>query len=251
LRADAAAPAAPVGAHARARARNHVATMCTAVSRSTFDLPVFKNLIDIPCCSGSTSTLRRRAWRARYSFDIQHCRTGAGHLGTGDQQVCSHLAPGSTRKQHALSRKPSLAPSIATESTLVARAGVYRSARLWARWNRAALPSRVFPLKLGCRARKRVVWSSGRKRLRVGCPRPLLALRSLWGGLGTVPGPSLGGRRPRVGGALRRQGRRSSRGRLSRAYPPWAASPRSSAWRGGGVKIGNIYGTVFFRLRIV
>jgi hypothetical protein len=82
---------------------------------------------------------------------------------------------------------PSLAPSIATESTLIARAGVYRSARLWARWNRAALPPRVLPLKLGCPARKRVVWASGRKRLRVGCPRPLLALRSLWGGLGTRP----------------------------------------------------------------
>jgi len=91
----------------------------------------------------------------------------------------------------------SLAQSRATESTLIARAGVYRSARLWARWNRAALPLRVFPLKLGYPARKRVVWASGRKRLRVGCPRRLVALRSLWGGLGTAPGPSLGGRRPR------------------------------------------------------
>ena len=54
-----------------------------------------------------------------------------------------------------------------------------------------------------------------------------------------------------LGGALRRRRRRSSRGRLFRAYPPWAASPRSSAWRGGGVKIGKVYGTVFFRLRIV
>ena len=54
-----------------------------------------------------------------------------------------------------------------------------------------------------------------------------------------------------LGGALRRQGRRSSRARLLRAYPPSAASPKSSAWRGGGVKIGKVYGTVFFRLRIV
>ena len=170
--------------------------MCTAVSRSTIDTPCSGNLIDIPCCRGWTSRLRRALGGAKYSFDIQHCRTGAGHLGTGDQQVCSHLAPGSTRNPHALSRKPSLAPSIATESTLIARAGVYRSARLWARWNRAALPPRVIQLKLGCRARKRVVWSPGHKRLRIRCPRPLLALRSLWGGLGTVPGPSLGGRRP-------------------------------------------------------
>jgi hypothetical protein len=66
-------------------------------------------------------------------------------------------------------RRHSLAPSIATESTLIARAGVYRSARLWARWNRAALPPRVLPLGLGCPARKRVVWASGRKRHRVGC----------------------------------------------------------------------------------
>jgi hypothetical protein len=40
-----------------------------------------------------------------------------------------------------------------------------------------------------------------------------------------------------LGGALRHQGRRSSRGRLFRAYPPWAASPRSSAWRGGATQI--------------
>ena len=193
MRADAAAPAAPVGAHARARARIHEHRR----EPLYIDTPVFLHLIDIPCCSGSTSTLRRGLGGARYSFDIQHCRTGAGHLGTGDQQVCSHLAPGSTRNSHALSRKPSLAQSIATESTLIARAGVYRSARLWARWNRAALPPRVVPLKLGYPARRRVVWSSGRERLRVACPRPLLALRSLWGGLGTVPGPSLGGRRPR------------------------------------------------------
>ena len=48
---------ARVGAHARARVR---ATMCTAVSRSTFDWPCFVNLIDSPCCPGSTSTLPRR-----------------------------------------------------------------------------------------------------------------------------------------------------------------------------------------------
>ena len=102
------------------------------------------------------------------------------------------------RQSHTFAGRPTLATSpIATESTLIARAGVYRSARLWARWNRAALPPRVVPLKLGYPARRRVVWSSGRERLRVACPRPLLALRSLWGGLGTVPGPSLGGRRPR------------------------------------------------------
>ena len=124
-------------------------------------------------------------------------RFGRARLGTGGRQVRSHPAPGLTQTAKAQVKQYSLAQSIATESTLIARAGVYRSARLWARWNRAALAPRVVPLKLGCRARRRVVWSSGRERLRVRCPRPLLALRSLWGGLGTVPGPSLGGRRPR------------------------------------------------------
>ena len=125
-------------------------------------------------------------------------RFGRARLGTGRQQVRSHPASGLSQLQKALGQLQSLdAPSIATESTLIARAGVYRSARLWARWNRAALPPRVLPLGLGCPARKRVVWASGRKRRRVGLPRPLVALRSLWGGLGTVTGPSLGGRRPR------------------------------------------------------
>jgi len=122
-------------------------------------------------------------------------RFGRARLGTGRQQVRSHPASGLSQLQKALGQLQSLdAPSIATESTLIARAGVYRSARLWARWNRAALPPRVLPLGLGCPARKRVVWASGRKRRRVAwLPRPLLALRSLWGGLGTVPGPSLCG----------------------------------------------------------
>ena len=223
MRADAAAPAAPVGAHARARARIHEHRR----EPLYIDTPCSGHLIDIPCCSGSTSTLRRALGGARSSFDIQHCRTGAGHLGTGDQQVCSHLARGSTRNPHALSRKPSRAPSIATESTLIARAGVYRSARLWARWNRAALPPRVVPLKLGCRARKRVVWSSGHKRLRIRCQGHCWPSGRSGAGWGRSQGlPWVGGG---LGGALRRQGRRSSRGRLFRAYPPWAASPKSSA----------------------
>jgi len=227
LRADAAAPAAPVGAHARARARIHEHP--TAVSRSTFDTPCFLHLIDIPCCPGSTSMLRRRAWRARYSFDLARMRFGRARLGTGGRQVRSHPAPGLTQTAKAQVKQYSLAQSRATESTRIARAGVYRSARLWARWNRAALPPRVLPLKLGCPARKRVVWSSGRKRLRYGCQGHCwpsqVALGRAGDGPRAFPAWVGGG----LGGALRRQGRRSSRGRLFRAYPPWAASPKSSA----------------------
>ena len=163
MRADAAAPAAPVGAHARARARIHEHRR----EPLYIDTPCSGNLIDIPCCSGSTSTLRRALGRARFSFDLARCSTGAARLGIGRQQVRSH--PASGLSQRAQVKASSLAPSIATESTLVARAGVYRSARLWARWNRAALSPRVVQLKLGCRARKRVVWSSGHKRLRIRC----------------------------------------------------------------------------------
>jgi len=154
------------------------------------------------------------------------------------------------RQSHTFAGRPTLATSpIATESTRIARAGVYRSARLWARWNRAALAPRVVPLKLGYPARRRVVWSSGRERLRVGSQGHCWPSGRSGAGWGRSQGlPWVGGG---LGGALRRQRRRSSRGRLFRAYPPWAASPRSSAWRGGGVKIGKVYGTVFFRLRIV
>ena len=72
-----------------------------------------------------------------------------------------------------------------------------------------------------------------------------MALRSLWGGLGTVPGPSLGGRRPRWRSAAPGEAIFARTTTLFRAYPPWAASPlpRSSAWRGGAVK------SVTFRLR--
>ena len=171
--------------------------MSTAVSRSTFDLPVFLHLIDIPCCSGSTSTLRRALGGATPEKQLRRRPTGLRPQDAGCQQVCSHRPSDLILPAHVCWWTPQPRPSIATESTLIARAGVYRSARLWARWNRAALPPRVVPLKLGYPARRRVVWSSGRERLRVACPRPLLALRSLWGGLGTVPGPSLGGRRPR------------------------------------------------------
>ena len=86
------------------------------------------------------------AWRAIFLFDLARCSNGAARLGTDSRQVCSHLAPGSTRNSHALSRKPSLAPSIVFQSTLIARSGVCRSARVWARRNRAAPPPRRVPL---------------------------------------------------------------------------------------------------------
>jgi hypothetical protein len=72
---------------------------------------------------------------------------------------------------------------------------------------------------------------SGRKRRRVGCQGhwwPSGRSGAVWGRSQGLPWVEGG-----LGGALRRQGRRSSRARLFRAYPPWAASPRSSAWRGG------------------
>jgi hypothetical protein len=114
-------------------------------------------------------------------------------------------------------RRHSLAPSIAcTESTLIARAGVYRSARLWARWNHAALPPRVLPLGLGCPARKRAVWAcrqvvSAAALAAKAIGGPQVALGRAGDGPRAFPGWEAG-----LGGALRRQGRRSSRGRLSR-----------------------------------
>ena len=192
MRADAAAPAAPVGAHARARARNHEHRR----EPLYIDTPCSGNLIDIPCCRGWTSTLRRGLGGATSEKQLRRRPTGLGPQDAGCQQVCSHRPSDLILPAHVCWWTPQPRSVDSTESTRIARAGVYRSARLWARWNRAALLPRVVPLKLGYRARKRVVWSSGHKRLRFGCPRPLLALRSLWGGLGTVPGPSLGGRRP-------------------------------------------------------
>jgi hypothetical protein len=223
--------------------------MCTALSRSTFDPGAIVHLIDIPCCSGSTSTLRRGLGGATSEKQLRRRPTGLGPQDAGCQQVCSHRPSDLILPAHVCWWTPQPRSVDSTESTLVARAGVYRSARLWARWNRAALLPRVVPLKLGYRARKRVVWASGHKRLRVRCQGHCWPSGRSGAGWGRSQGlPWVGGG---LGGALRRQGRRSSRGRLSRAYPPWAASPRSSAWRGGGVKIGKIYGTVFFRLRIV
>jgi hypothetical protein len=113
-------------------ARNHVHRR-EPLYISTFDPPCFVNLIDIPCCPSSTSTLRRGLGGARYSFDLARMRFGRARLGTGRQQVRSHPASGLSQLQKALGQLQSLAPSIATESTLIARAGVYRSARLWAR----------------------------------------------------------------------------------------------------------------------
>ena len=64
LRADAAAPAAPEGAHARARARIHVHRR----EPLYIDTPCSGNLIDIPCCRGSTSTLRRALLAEPYAY---------------------------------------------------------------------------------------------------------------------------------------------------------------------------------------
>jgi len=122
LRADAAAPAAPVGAHARARVR---ATMCTAVSRSTFDLACFLHLIDIPCCPGWTSTLRRGLGGARYSFDLARDAGRLATLGTGGRQVRSHPAPGKTHVSNpqvgctaSLRREPLSPPSLRAQVSI-------------------------------------------------------------------------------------------------------------------------------------
>ena len=66
--------------------------MSTAVSRSTFDLPVFVNLIDSPCCPGSTSTLRRGLGGATPEKQLGRRPTGLGREDTGCQQVCSGVA---------------------------------------------------------------------------------------------------------------------------------------------------------------
>ena len=88
MRAAAAAPAAPVGAHARARARIHEHRR----EPLYIDTPCSVHLIDIPCCSGSTSTLHRALGGARSSFDLGRRPTGHGPQDTGCQQVCSHPA---------------------------------------------------------------------------------------------------------------------------------------------------------------
>ena len=246
MRADAAAPAAPVGAHARARARIHEHRR----EPLYIDTPCSGNLIDIPCCPGSTSTLRRALGRARFSFDLARCSTGAARLGISRQQVRSHPAPGLTQRPKAqvkaiasLSREPLSPPSLRAQVSTArrdcGRVGIaLRFRRAWSRSSSAT------PRAEGSSGRQVVSASALALKAIAG---PQVAL----GRAGDGPRAFPGWEAASVHGALRRQRRRSSRGRLSRAYPPWAASPRSSAWRGGGVKIGKVYGTVFFRLRIV
>ena len=60
--------------------------------------------------------------------------------------MCSHPAPGLILPADASEDIACLAPSIAFQWTLIARAGVCRSARVWARRNRAAPPPRRVPL---------------------------------------------------------------------------------------------------------
>jgi hypothetical protein len=80
-------------------------------------------------------------------------------------------------------------------------------------------------------------------------PRPLVALRSLWGGMGTVPGSFLGGRRPHWRSAAPGEAI-FARATFPRLYPLGYKSQKFGL-EGWGVKIGNIYETVFFRLIIV
>ena len=147
----------------------------------------------------------------------------------------SHLAPSTiTRQLRSPSPSPSLAQSRATESTRIARAGVYRSARLWARWNRAALQPRVFPLKLGYRARKRVVWSSGHKRLCIRCQGHCWPSGRSGAGWGRSQGlPWVGGG---LGGALRRQGSDLRAADFSAPTPPGLQVPKVRPDRVGVLK---------------
>ena len=150
MRADAATPAAPVGAHARARARIHVHRreplyIRHAVLPAPDRHPMLPRLDEHapPSAWGSQIFIRPRTM-------FNRSRTARYRPSAGAQ-------PPSARphsKAKGTGQSTSLAQSRATESTRIARAGVYRSARVWARWNRAALPPRVIPLKLGCPARK-------------------------------------------------------------------------------------------------
>jgi len=92
-------------------------------------------------------------------------------------------------------------------------------------------------------------------------PRPLVALRSLWGGLGTVPGPSLAGWEA---ASVLPRWRSAAPGETIFARPTFPRLPplrctcaglqvQKFGLEGWGVNIGNIYGTVtvFFRLKIV
>ena len=149
-------------------------------------------------------------------------------LGIGSQQVRSHRAPGQNGKQHAFSRKPSASSTMPLRPTSLVRAGVRRSASLRARCDRAATTL------AGCALGRSAPRAKGSTGARSRGAQRLAAKRHWWPSGRSGAGwrwsqglPLVGGG---LGGALRRQGRRSSLADFSAPCPPSAASPRSSAW---------------------
>ena len=124
---------------------------------------------------------------------------------------------------HVCTRRP-----ISQIPTSTARADVGRSAHLRARCDRAAMAL------AGCALGRSAPRSKGSTGARSRGAQRLAAKRHCWPSGRSGAGwrrsqglPWVGGG---LGGALRRQGRRSSFADFSAACPPSAASPRSLAW---------------------
>ena len=156
----------------------------------------------------------------------------------------SHRAPGNSRNQHALCRKPSASSPMPLRPTCLVRAGVRLSASLWARCDRAATARAGCALARSAPRAKGSTGAMSRGAAKRGCPVTLVASGRSGAGWGWSQGLPLvrGG----LGGALRRQGRRFLLGDFSAACPPWSASPRSSAW----AEFCKISRKVSIRLRI-
>ena len=90
---------------------------------------------------------------------------GCSVQSVGGHQVQSHRAPGNSRNQHALCRKPSASSPMPLRPTCLVRAGVRRSARLRARCDRAAMA--LAGCALG-RSGTRAAWLRGLRGLEAG-----------------------------------------------------------------------------------
>ena len=140
----------------------------------------------------------------------------------------SHRAPGFISLARALCPIQRASPTMPLRPTSLVRAGVRRSASLRARCDRAAMAL------AGCALGRSAPRSKGSTGARSRGAQRLAAKRHWWPSGRSGAGwrrsqglPWVGGG---LGGALRRQGRRSSLADFYAAFPPWAASPRSSAW---------------------
>ena len=122
--------------------------------------------------------------------------TPRGRKETGPRQVWSHLAPGFISPARALCPTPRASLPMPQLASCLVRAGVRRSARLRARCDRAAMALAGCALGRSAPREKGSTGPRSRGASTSGCQATLVALRSLWGGLGMVPRSSLGGRRP-------------------------------------------------------